>query len=322
MFTEERRLAADAFWRRLAGPRVLLRSGSFGVRVARHAVRRPYRQGLPSGDDRLIRRRIRAAVYDSVVHLLLDAYAEIDGVSLQRRTGPILVRLNRMLAAFDDAFESRLGAGSSLSFPDVFADHVVQERMDEAIAYLIDYPEGPGIREYLNEWVNSQYAAYVALATRERVHERLDDQLELARVDSGGLATCFANCVGLVQEARPSVALIDQFTSLGLLGKIADDVVDFWDDLRSDRINIVRGVLHRSPTEEALVLRRAGSMDSTSISWWRHHCPATYVALSTLLADYRRHATAPSMTLAADLMLLPARWGRTVIRAAPVGLRN
>jgi hypothetical protein len=93
----------------------------------------------------------------------------------------------------------------------------------------------------------------------------------------------------------------------------------FWDDLAAGEINLLRGAVHRHAAEEREVLSR--SPKRTGIAWWRAYCPRSFADYSALVRQQRDRLTSPPLRLAADLMLVPVRRGRTLLRSAPVGLR-
>jgi hypothetical protein len=316
---------ADQFWRAASTPRVLARSGRFALHFVDHLARRPYR-GATMADsasdlrDRA-RRRLRAAVYDAVIHLFLDGYSELTGLSPSADTGPFVIHLNRLFAAFDDCYERRLGQGAPLGFVDVMGDEPVQQRLDALAAFLARHPAGETIRDYLSTRVADQYTRYVHLTTDKDALQNLERQLEMALLDSGGVAVCFAQCVGYFNGCDTAEATIDQFKHLGIVAKLADDLVDFWEDLGCGRINILLGVLHSRTDEVGTVTRESGRIETAGIAWWRRRCPRAYAELTRLFADHYDRVRAPSLRLASDLLLLPPRWGRTVIRSGQVGLR-
>ena len=304
-------------WRDLSIPRLARRAGPYPRHFLRHLATRPYRVGLPA---RRGSARVRAAVYDAVMNLLLDGYADLAGHALRPETGRLVVRLNRLLAAFDDRFEHRRATGASLAFDDVLGDPPVPEHLAALADFLAGYPEGTAIRGYLTGRIADQYDGYVTLASAPDATVDLDRQLELARLDSAGFAQCFAQSVGLFHRETPDPPALDQFAGLGMVAKLADDILDFAEDHVAGAINLMRGILHRYLDEERRAVDRPAG-ERTGIAWWRAHCPRAFTDFTALVQQQRGRLSSARLRLASDLMLVPVRRGRTLLRSAPVGLR-
>jgi hypothetical protein len=226
------------------------------------------------------------------------------------------------MAAFDDRYEDRLASNKSLAFDEIFTEDIVQDRYRTLVRFLADYAtEGYAIRDFLTDRVAAQYDRYVELTTSADAALDLDVQLRIAMLDSVGFTLSFLHPVALFNHRDPSDEAVRQFTHLGILGKLADDALDFWDDLADDRINLLRGVVHRHPTEEARVLATAAMPAVRGTGWWRRMCPQSFSEFAALIAEQRAAITVKPLLLICDVMLAPMRRGATLIRSVPVGLR-
>ncbi|WP_031070038.1 hypothetical protein [Streptomyces sp. NRRL S-118] len=252
------------------------------------------------------------------MNLLLDGYAELAGYPVRAETGQLIIRLNRLIGAFDDEYEERLGDGRSLDLGDVFAGELVQERLFALGDFLQAYPERRAIQEFLTDRLSGSYGRYVALTQSKPDFDRLYESVVL---DSGGLGECLAHVIGLFNGAAPDPETVEQFSSFGIVGKLADDVIDFWTDLAQGRTNVLIGLVQGHPEEHERVLQTASRTARGRLKWWRLNCPDSFVQLMDLIEEHRARLKAPSLRLAGDLTLLPACRGGLELRSAPVGLR-
>ncbi|MEO3808359.1 hypothetical protein ABGB17_05090 [Sphaerisporangium sp. B11E5] len=311
-------------WSFRAQARVVRTSGPFARHFVRHAARQPYRRGLPvHGETSGIRvkARIRAALYDAVINLFLDGYTELAGHPLRRETGPLMIRLNRLISAFDDAYERGLTAGGSLRFGAVFAEARVQERLDVLVGFFGQHPERFAVRDFLMARISSQYHRYVKITTAPPASRSFQEDLESAVLDSGGFAECFAHVVAILHGARACERTTEQFGHVGILAKLADDVVDFWDDLAAGRINLLASLIREHPDEYQQLTVTAPQQRRTGIGWWRATCPASFERFTALVSEHKAAVLAPSLSLACDIMLVQVRQGAPMLRGAPAGIR-
>ncbi|WP_406368240.1 hypothetical protein OG788_46780 [Streptomyces sp. NBC_00647] len=252
------------------------------------------------------------------MNLLLDGYAELTAEPVREETGQLIIHLNRLIGAFDDEYEERLGDGRSLGLGDVFAGKLVQRRLLALADFLRPHPEQRAIQEFLADRLSGSYDRYVELTQNEPDFDRLFESVVL---DSGGLGECLAHVVGLFNGVKPDPEAVVQFSSVGIVGKLADDVIDFWDDLAKGRTNVVVGLVKRHPAEREKVLQTASPTSRARLGWWRRNCPDSFGELVHLIEEHQARLNAPSLRLAADLMLVPARRGSLPLRSTPVGLR-
>ncbi|MEU8927639.1 hypothetical protein AB0D10_43180 [Kitasatospora sp. NPDC048545] len=252
------------------------------------------------------------------MNLLLDGYAELAGCPLREETGRLVVHLNRLVGAFDDEYEVRLGNGHSLELADVFAGELVQRRLLALGDFLQPHPEQHAIREFLVSRLSGSYDRYVALTQSAPDFDRCFESVVL---DSGGLGECLAHVIGLFNGAVPETGMVEQFASFGIVGKLADDVIDFWDDLANRRTNVMVGLVYRHPIEREKVLQAAGQRPRARLAWWQQNCPNSFGELAHLIEEHRARLNTPSLRLAADLVLVPARRGSLPLHSTPVGLR-
>jgi hypothetical protein len=265
--------------------------------------------------------RGRIASYDSVMTLVIRGYAQLAGYPLHKLSGPLVIVFNRLVGAFDDEFERRLEAGLPLAFEEVMDAEMVRGRMNGLQELLAPYPTGDAIRDFLDKWVSKQYDRYVELMGNTASTISFDDCFEAAVIDSGGFATCIAHVIGLFNGAMPADHLVDQFSALGIVGKLADDLLDFWPDARMDRVNLLDAFVRQHPEEYARTRAVIARPPRTGLHWWAENCPQAITAFSEALDSYISHLHAFRLQQAAHAILFPAMWGKALLKSEPVNLR-
>lgn len=309
-------------WHQISGTRVLRVSYPFIPYWCSHIIRQPYRRPLgiqPSSAT--LRLRGRIAAYDSVINLVIDGYGQLADHGLCKLTGPLAIVFNRLVGAFDDEFERRLLAGRQLAFADILESESVRGRMQDLRDLLAPYPTGPAVRDFLDGWVAKQYDRYIDLMMNDASNITLDECFEAAAIDSGGFATCIAHVIGLFHGVTPSERMISQFSTLGVVGKFADDFVDFWADVQKNRVNLLDAFIRQNPVEYDRTRTVITCVPRTGLRWWVANCPRATAAFSETLDYHTSRLNTPALHQAARAMLLPAMWGKTLLKAEPVNLR-
>jgi hypothetical protein len=279
----------------------------------RHVVVQPYR-GLPGRDNarELLtrpRRRHQIAIYDAVLELMLKGYAEIAGHPLRPETGRMAVMLTRVGFAFDDEYELRQACNEPTEFEDLMDSPRVRERLGEWRAFMKNFEAYEGMRTFLVAFVAGLYRDY---AQTIGVPEKTDDfeaMLHAAALDSGGLLVALAHVVALFHNEDPADDLLDQFSCVGVNGKLADDVIDFPLDLASGRPNMLLALATDDEMEHARALSLPGRGRPMSTRWWQQNCPRAYLELASAYQEHQARITSRWLRYCSRLMWTPALLG-------------
>ncbi len=283
----------------------------FAPYYARHVLLQPYR-GLSPADNlrELLRqpaRRHQIAVYDAVLELLLNGYAELAGHPLHPETGRVAVMLTRVGFAFDDEYERRKSQQQSVRFDDLLASKQVQQRVLEWREFMNRFEVYDSIRSFLMSFVAGLYRDYADTALDTSIS--FDAMLRGATLDSGGLLVALAQVVAMFHGDEPTDAMLAQFSSVGVNGKLADDVIDFRPDLLDGRPNLLLALAREEEQEQPRALSLRSADHTMGTRWWRRNCPRTYRRLVAAFEEQQTRITSRWLRYASSLMWTPALLG-------------
>jgi hypothetical protein len=224
------------------------------------------------------------------------------------------VAFTRLAFAFDDEYERRSSQGAPLPFDAVFGGAQLQQPLREWREVMRPVAAYPAIRSYLETFVRSLYADYVTENSRAYASDDFDRLVRAATLDSGGFLSTIAQIVALAQDATLDARANGQFTALGVLGKAADDMIDFRADGAGRRANLLCTLIAETPPEEETVhtAERSGSRMNTV--WWRRHCPSTFERYLAMCAERYALLDTAWLRFACQLMWVPALLGRATTK--------
>jgi|GEM_PF-6484368 len=286
-------------------------------RFAGHLVRRPYRDRLPVATAHRSGSRLRDAVltaaYDTLVGLVLRAYAELEGVRLPASAGGFAVRFNRLGCAFDDEVERGLLADGGISWRCALRGAEVVARLRDLQEYAVLHGHAGRVdraRELMLAELDAGYARYVALTLATGPAAPVERVLSLAMLDTGGHLRCLATALGVVfTGSAPAEATAGEFAAFGVLAKIVDDFRDIAADHRAGRANLLLACLHENPVELREFEAVAGRAEGLGPQWWRRHCATALGRYQDALAVTSSSITARPLRTAGELMAWTA-WSR------------
>jgi hypothetical protein len=274
----------------------------------RHLLFRPYRTGLPSTAGG---RRLEIAAYDLFIGLLLSGFAEITGRPARRGTAQLLILVNRIAFRMDDEFERRVG-NQSVHFDDLAATTDVERSLADMRAYLAttcDPPRRDLIRLALRKAVDTEYQRYATSIENRRATPSVDDLLEDAAVDCGAMMRQLAVIIGLFQGVTVPEAALDDFYSLGLACRFADDLRDWQHDSETGAGNIVISILARYPNETRRLRHALAAGIQINEKRWNRLCPQGFAEFTCLYEEHYTLIRSKALRIAADLMMETGRSG-------------
>jgi hypothetical protein len=288
----------------------------FAPCYARHLVLQPFRHQTDMTEHgRTLSRRFRRhriALFDGTVDLILRGYEELGGERLRPETGLVLVLLSRLAFTIDDEFEERRSRDQSTDLLSILSAPQVDPRLREWRAFMSTYPCYPEIAEFLNKSVASLLTKYVENEDSRDLQQDFASGIVAAELDSGGLLEALAHVVAILNSSGPSERVLREVSSVGVGGKLADDVADFRLDLRAGRPNLLRALVQANPPEYATVSAAVPSDARMGLHWWRRSCPDTFTIFAAAAEQQYRQVSSHSLRRAWGLIWLPAYMGATL----------
>lgn len=279
----------------------------------RHLVLQPYRnRGRLDCVREVLTNPARChqiAVYDAVLELILNGYAELAGHRLSPQTGHVAVMLTRIGFAFDDEYERQTTASGPPGFEDLLHSPHVQERVLEWRDFMQQFETYSAIRDFLMDFVAHLYKDYAETAAETVGPVSSDAIMKGATLDSGGLLVALAQVVGQFHAAPAESILLAQFSCVGVNGKLADDVIDFRLDVTDQRPNLLLALAREDGAEYARALGSVATAKTMSTRWWRRNCPRTYRQLAGAYEEHQARITSAWLRYASSLMWVPALLG-------------
>jgi hypothetical protein len=284
----------------------------FAPYYLRHVILQPYRGLSPLGNVRELltrpARRHQIAIYDAVLELMLKGYAELADHPLHPKSGQVAVMLTRVGFAFDDEYERRKSRQESAGFEDLLASTHVQERVHEWRAFMQKFETYDSIRSFLMVFVAQLYQDYAKTVGTPDRPTGFEVMMRGATLDSGGLLVALAQVIAKFHQDTPDDALLAQFSSVGVNGKLADDVIDFPLDLVDGRPNLLLALAGDDECEHTRALS-LGAERTMNTRWWQQNCPRTYQQLVAAYQEQQAQITSRWLRYASNLMWTPAVLG-------------
>jgi hypothetical protein len=285
----------------------------FAPYYMRHVTLQPYRglSLLENIRELLSRpaRRHQIAVYDAVLELMLKGYAELAGHPLRPQSGQVAVMLTKVGFAFDDEYERRKARQEGTDFKDLLASPHVQEHVRKWRAFMQGYEQYEAIRNFLMEFVAQLYQRYAETVEAPGDQVGFDAMMHGATLDSGGLLVALAQVLALFHNDVSADALLAQFSSVGVNGKLADDVIDFWLDVAGGRPNLLLVLARGHDLEYAKAMNLADTRKTLGTRWWQQNCPRTYEQFAVAYQEQQAQITARWLRYVSKLMWTPALLG-------------
>jgi hypothetical protein len=296
--------------------RLLWRVCKFLPVYIHHVLRQPYRITPTRGARRGVRARAlvrhRAALFDGCLELILRAYSLTSGLRLRHGTGTVAVLLTRVAFAFDDEFERRRAERDDAEFVDIISSTALTAPLRTWRAFVEGDETYPSIRAFLFDHVAGLHQAYLrSAASAAEPHANFEAIMDRAVLDSGGLLVLLAHVVALYQQSEAPAEVLDQFSALGVAGKLADDMTDFRKDVLGDRPNALWALTLRFPSEHAAVVAALESQQRLTATWWRRNCPQTFRAFMTSCEQSHQALQCDSLRTVWAMIWLPARLGHS-----------
>jgi hypothetical protein len=291
-----------------------------------HFILRPYRKGLAGPAARRLADRIRArnsaTALDAWVHALLRAYSKLTGVRLSKESGRLAIRYMRLMAAMNREFEYRLATGQTVQLERVLAQPLVASHVDEWRRFTARHSRDPAIIDFLSHGeLVDDYDRYVAVTTQKGFTGSIDLQLESIWLDSGGYLARLVRLVGEFSGRPTTPDVLEEFRTLGMAAKFADEFADLVTDHAEGRYNLLLTLLRQEPAEHAAVLTSLEQSLPLPHQWWLAQAPRSFGRFFAMYAEHYGRLRSPRLRGICDVTTLRTTRGPKRQQSARLGQR-
>jgi hypothetical protein len=126
------------------------------------------------------------------------------------------------------------------------------------------------------------------------------------RLDSGGYLGYLAELIALFHDRQPIPSVLREFANFGMAGKIADDLVDLYDDYSRGRHNLLRAISAGDATEFEYLLELRSKRSKVLVADWRAKAPKSFNIYVRCLHDYYGQLDSDDLRLCCQASLFRA----------------
>lgn len=159
------------------------------------------------------------------------------------------------------------------------------------------------------DFVAQLYQRYAETVEAPGDQVGFDVMMDGATLDSGGLLVAVAQVLALFHNDISADALLAQFSSVGVNGKLSDDIIDFRSDVADGRPNLLLALARGYESEYAKAMSLAGTGRILGTRWWQRNCPHTYQQLIGAYQKQQAQITSRWLRYVSRLMWTPALLG-------------
>jgi hypothetical protein len=258
-----------------------------------------------------VARRLYCAYFDLVITRFLQGYKQLTGRPVGRAMGPVALLFIRALSAMDDELDRRLATGMPTSEEQILESAVVRHRLGMWDRYAIRFDADGEFTRLLCNAARAKYRQYLELISRPCFRSDPEALMAAISIDSGDQLRWLYRIIALFSGHDLSEEAEASFFALGVAGKIADDILDFEEDWRRDRSNLVYALLLADSVELSTVTGAMESGHRLTLRWWRRNCPRTLSRLESALTPYWKEVISGHHRQAVELMVLPGMLAMT-----------
>ena len=277
----------------------------------KHLLIYPYRRALSAvlgpATTGALRRDTATAGFDTCVELILRGYRQLAGHGLRSETGAFVLLFMRLVAALDESYEARLGTQQSLILPDVLHDDRVATHHRQWVTYTTHLGASqPVVRFMERPDVLIDYQRYVTITTRPSFATEVRSQLESMDLDSGRYLAYLAELIALFHNRQPAPVLLRDFSNFGMAGKIADDLVDLYDDYSRGRSNLLLAINADDSAEAEYLLALRRGRSKVLVKDWQAKAPKSFEAYAHCFHRFYQQIHSNDLRLCCQASLLRA----------------
>src|SRR5450759_2365185 len=214
-----------------------------GPLYGRHLVRRPFARTLRyvPGYRRAsgLSNRHRQALYDSVLECLLRAYFRELRARYSPTTGPMLTLLIDVMKHLDMYLDAAETGGQIRAVAEILDVDGIRGPYEAFKEFAATHGQSEPVIRYLRNGFESHFPTYLGNMNRATRTGDPAAILDMAKDDSGFELRALMEMAALYNSTEPSDQAGRQVYAVGMVGKLADDMVDLKRDVRDGGINLL-----------------------------------------------------------------------------------
>lgn len=254
-----------------------------------------------------IRLRNRRALYHAIRHILLDGYAELTELKLMPATGQLFFFALELTVIFDEHLEKRLETNTPLDLAQILDEPIVKQRRKDFIYYLQQFGREEIIATHLQDLFVTYYDTYTHILLQN--DWQFEEIYKAVQLDNGLWLRSLMEVICLFNEHDFQEAVLENFYAFGMVGKLADDMVDLVRDFNRGRPNLLYALICQNEAELANFQYALENRTRLTQDWWFNSCPRTYEEYFRYVEKYYDQITSQKLKLACDLLMFPAIMG-------------
>jgi hypothetical protein len=281
----------------------------------RHLIYRPHRRNISPVNYEYphvgILKRAAESALDVIYSLMLEGYAELVGLKVRNGTGLLLKFLIEDLTRpLDDVLEDELITKDTVDIETLLETPKLKNPCDTLRDYTSIYGVSENVIDYLHYLFSLLFEDYWNTLKKANNTREFVDVFEAVKIDNGILVADVMQVVRLFNNHDCSkdaqYNLQRDFYFLGIVGKLADDIVDLKRDIKRDCINLLYALVSQNQPELQNLNTAIRSGDRLSIWWWRKYCPVSFARYYCYIERHYNQITSSKLKITANLLLLRA----------------
>ncbi|MFI0776254.1 hypothetical protein [Streptomyces sp. NPDC021212] len=252
--------------------------------------------------------RHQSAATDAVLEIILRGYGRLAGFEVEETDGQIAVRYVLFASALDDEYERHLQESEPPTFSVIVANARVQVALS-ALVKLLRKRYSTEIADLslslLTQDASEYYQSHV-WQPPESSKKSFQALLSSFSGECSGYMVFLARLIGIPHGYMPSTTVLNEFASLGMAAKLADDLKDIRLDLLRGCENLFCSLLQEYPDEYRRAVPVILSKRRLNGRVWQALTSTTLREYLAVHSSFRNQLTSAHFRDAADLMLVSA----------------
>jgi hypothetical protein len=279
----------------------------------RHYIKRNYRDNIVIFGSYVAqigvqRKRRHIALYDAIYNIVLDGYRELTGQRLDPHVGYMVGLGVDFVMRLDKHVDMQLKNNTLLQLDETLKAPELQELLTVFRRWIRQSGQYHLMDPLLKSLV-SDYDIYIQSLKTARSSIHFDDILRSAHLDSAFLFRRAIELLCLMNAYKLNETVLNDFYLFGMVCKLSDDIVDIIVDIKRDHPNLLYALLRQNKNECAVFETAVEGRRRLDATWWRKHCPVTYIQYFEYVEHYYNSIRSSKLKLLCDLIFLPVVLG-------------